>query len=391
MDQIERDLELKKHKFIVFCSDHYNPLGVVRSLGEKGIRPIVVLNVEKVAPYLIVKSKYPSAIHKVNSAEEGLDFIIERYGDEKMCKPFIYSSSDDICQLLDQNYDRLRDSFYFFHGKTQGVVSQYLNKDSINQIALNNGCSVLKSEVKSNGELPSSLKYPVITKAIDSTMFAWKDDMHICSTPEELSKAYLTIRSKKVLVQEFVKKKNELCLDGFSINGGEEVYIPYYSSYLRFSDLSYGGYMELKPFHNKEIYESLKKILKEIGFTGIFEAEFLVDDSDNYWFLEINFRNSTWSYAYTYGGVNMPYLWAEAELFGDILNSKFKLLPSFKAMAEYEDYRMAVQHGSLSNMQWLKQFKDADVHYFSNKDDKKPFCVYEYMAKRIIKRFLGLE
>ena len=31
------------HKFILLVVDHYNPLGIVRSLGEEGIIPIVIL------------------------------------------------------------------------------------------------------------------------------------------------------------------------------------------------------------------------------------------------------------------------------------------------------------------------------------------------------------
>ena len=37
------DIELKKHKFIVFSQDHYNPLDVIRSLGEKNLNPISIL------------------------------------------------------------------------------------------------------------------------------------------------------------------------------------------------------------------------------------------------------------------------------------------------------------------------------------------------------------
>lgn len=390
MTNKEKNEELKKHKFIVFCSDHYNPLGIVRSLGEKGIRPIVVLNTEKVKPGLIIKSKYPSIIHEVNTPEEGLEFIIEHYGNEKSCKPFIYSSSDDICQLLDNNYDRLKESFFFFHGKCQGIVSKYLNKDNINELAIQNGAKVLKNEVLNNGEMPTSLRFPVITKALSSTLFAWKDEMHICNNESELRNAYKKIRSERILVQEFINKKNELCLDGFSINGGEEVFIPYYSSYLRFSDLSYGGYMELRKFEDSEIYKCVKEMLKKIGFTGIFEAEFLIDNDENKWFLEINFRNSTWSYAYTYGGVNMPYLWAEGELFGTI-DSNFKLKSPFKAMAEWDDYFMSVQQGDLTIKQWLNDFKKSDVHYLYNDLDRKPFNVYIYIIKRVIKHLIGKE
>ena len=39
---------LKEHEFIVFALDHYNPLGVVRSLGEAGVNPILIAVKHKV-------------------------------------------------------------------------------------------------------------------------------------------------------------------------------------------------------------------------------------------------------------------------------------------------------------------------------------------------------
>lgn len=384
----ENESELRKHKFIVFCSDHYNSLGVVRSLGEAEINPIVILVAGKCEPWLIVKSKYPSQIHKVNSKEKGLELLISIYGKEPDCKPFVYSCGDDICELLDKNFNKLIKLFYFFHGRNEGIVSVYLNKDNINKIAIKNGCSVLKNEVLNKGQLPCKLRYPVITKAMASTLSAWKDEMHICNNEQELTDAYKEIRSEQILVQEFIQKKNELCLDGFCFNGGEDVYIPYYTNYLRFSELSYGAYMVLKPFEKGMIYNQIKNILKEIGFTGIFSVEFLMDDNGNNWFLEINFRNSTWSYAYTYGGYNMPYLWAAGTLFGKIDDSNISLKKEFTAMAEYEDYEMMVRSKKISQKQWIKDYKNADIHFFANKDDPGPFSVTKFIIKENIKSII---
>ena len=56
--------------------------------------------------------------------------------------------------------------------------------------------------------------------------------------------------------------------------------------------------------------------MSEIGFEGVYSIEFLIDQNDNYWFCEINFRNSTWSYAATVAGMPLPILWAEAMLTG---------------------------------------------------------------------------
>lgn len=366
------DKELLGHKFILFCQDHYNPLGIVRSLGEKGIRPIAIMVVnDGYTPKLIPKSKYIGIIHYVNSIEEGYTLLKEEYGKEQK-KPFLYSSSDDIGSYLDLHYNELINQFFFFHGKEQGIVTKYMNKSAINQLAENSGFSVLKNQVVKKGELPQGLRYPVITKAIISTLYAWKGDMHICNNEDELKEAYKTIRSEEILIQEFIKKKNELCLDGFSYNNGEEVIIPYYTNYLRFTDDSYGGSMILKPFSDDRILDNLRKLFKEIGFTGIFEVEFLIDQEDNYHFLEVNFRNSTWSYAYTYGGYDMPYLWAKATVEGRLNLSSIQPKELIHAISEEDDFSQYVKTRKIGICKWIYELFKADCLFLFNKKDCYP-------------------
>ena len=69
--------ELKKHKFIVLGAEHYNPLGIVRSLGEEGIKPIVVTRKSKLK--ITSSSKYCGEIYHVNSNEEGYDLIVKKF------------------------------------------------------------------------------------------------------------------------------------------------------------------------------------------------------------------------------------------------------------------------------------------------------------------------
>ena len=60
--------ELLKHKFIVFGFDHYNALGAVRSLGEKGIRPILIIHKElNKRPMLAYNSRYIDKHHIVDA------------------------------------------------------------------------------------------------------------------------------------------------------------------------------------------------------------------------------------------------------------------------------------------------------------------------------------
>lgn len=379
--------ELKQHKFIVFCGDHYNPLGVIRSLGEKKIRPIVILVAKE--PKLVPASRYIGKLHHADDIEDGLRILLNLYGNEKE-KPFVYTCSDEIASLLDLNYNRLIDKFFFFHGKEQGIVTHYLNKKNISDLAVAKGCKALRYEVVKQGQLPENLCYPVITKAINSTLYNWKGDSFICNDEKELLEAYKEIRSEKILVQEFIHKKNEYCVDGFSYNGGENVEITYVANYLRFSDISYGGYMVLHPIDRPEVYEQLKNMIREIGFDGIFCAEFLIDEEDELYFLEINLRNSGWSYSSTYGGYNMPYLWAKACIEKNIDMSLIKHEEKLIAMAEQEDFQMAVKEQKMGVLSWMKDFITADCHYFSNWKDPLPFAAFltGYFIRRIRRIFV---
>ena len=378
------DKNLLQHKFIVFCGDHYNPLGIIRSLGEVGIQSIAILVAEH--PVMINHSRYVCQLHQVATNEEGYEVLLKEYGNEKV-KPFLYTASDDITSLLDLHYDDLKNKFHFFHGKSQGIVTHYMDKENICNLAVECGCGIANTEMVTPRTLPTKVNYPLMTKAIISTLGGWKEDSFRCKNEEDLIEAYKHIRSERLLLQEYITKKNELCLDGFSFNGGEDVYIPYYSNYLRFSNMSYGPYMVMRPFLDEKVMGQVKMMLKKVGFTGIFSVEFLIDKDDKLYFLEVNFRNSTWSYAYTCGGYNMPYLWAKAELEGSLELSKVKPLNEFTAMVEPDDFvENVIKHRKVALWQWVKEVKASKLYYY-NKDDNSPFWHYMWMRLwRPIKR-----
>jgi D-aspartate ligase len=363
--------ELKDHKFIVYCGDNYNALGICRSLGEKGLDPIVVLYTPK--PYLVNHCKYVKHLYQVDSEEAGLEYIVKKWGDEPV-KPFIYTMDDYATMLLDQRYDELSKRFYFFNCGKQGFLTYYQEKKNICNLAEKCGIPQPKGEVLKKGELPKTLRYPVITKVTMSIKGAWKDDVFVCQNEEELKEAYKHIVADELLVQEFIVKKNELCVDGLSINEGEEVIFPYTSEYLRFGESSYGCYMNMLPYENEEVIKKIKNIIRGSHFSGIFSLECLIDKDDNLWFLEVNFRNSTWSYAYTFAGINLPYYWAKWSLDGKINHAECTIRKEpFKAMAELGDLSQIAHMPDVSFRTWLKQFHDCECPYIYNKNDIWPF------------------
>ncbi|MBQ9677027.1 MAG: ATP-grasp domain-containing protein [Prevotella sp.] len=371
--------EIYRHKHICLVEDHYNPLAIIRSLGEEGIKPIVLLCSK--SPHLVPYSKYVGELHMFSSIQEGLDYMMLHYGAEPL-KPFVYNGSDDITLLLDNHYDELKDHFYFTNG--QGSMKKYLQKYDITQFAIQCGINIPKEELLKVGEFPTSLKYPVITKAATSAGGGtWKDQSFICEDEKALKEAFSKIKADTILVQEYIRKKNELCIDGISINGGEQVFMPYGCSYYRFPKGSYGNYMYFTPFKDKELTTKITNVLREAQYTGPFCIEFLVGPDDNLYFLEVNFRHSGWGYAFTYGGFNLPVRWASATLDNEIMLDDFKYLDRFDVMQELSDFKDSVLGGAVSLWQWVKDVRQCDCFLYYNKKDPKPF--WHVLRKKLLR------
>lgn len=362
---------IQKHKNIVFCFEHYNPLGIVRTLGENGIQPelIVIQSSRKLAS----KSKYARICHFVNSVEEGYSYLLETYGHEEYI-PFVYTADDQITNFLDSKYDELNGKFYFYNAGQAGRIAEFQNKDNILKLAKKHGLQYLKTFAVDVGEIPEGLEYPIITKAIISTIDNWKDDMIICHNESELREAYKKIRSPRVLLQKYIEKKNELCLEGVSVNKGNNVLISIASSYNYLLEDSYSPYMTVQNLHNEKIENSLKEMFKEILFEGIFEVEFLVDKDDQLYFLEINFRNSTWSYASTVAGMPLPVLWSKGMLNPTVIDSAYQaIVTPFTAMVEFDDYVKRVKRHKVTIWKWISDCRQCKCRYYLGRHDSRPF------------------
>ena len=168
-------------EYIVFVSkDHYNPVGIVRTLGEAGIRPVAV--VVKGDLRMVGKSKYVKKTYYVDSTEDGLKLIIDKFANSRTEKSFILTGDDVTVQMLDAHYDELKDFFYFYNAGEAGRIRHYMNKDVLNELAEKVGFKIPKTWRVKTGEIPEDIKYPIMTKAIHSFGKEWKDIVFICNS-----------------------------------------------------------------------------------------------------------------------------------------------------------------------------------------------------------------
>lgn len=370
MENIEN--EFKKHLFIVFSQDHYNPLNIIRSLGEVGIRAISILYGKRQC--MIPHCAYISKLHQVSNVEEGYELLLKEYGHEDL-KPFVFCSDDTTESYLDLHYEEMIDKFIFYHAGKEGRVTWLQDKSNITRMAKEVGMTIPKEEVLEKGTLPSTLRYPIITKSASSNIIGWKKDVHICNNEDELKSAFASIRSDKLCLQEFIKKKGEFTVEIFSIHDGNDVFMPYLIDYLRCTYDNYGFYMSVKPFVENGLKEQIKHLLKKAKFNGICEAEFMKGEDGRVYFLEVNFRASTWNFALTVGGCNLPYFWAKSMLLGRIPIEEMKLRNEpFRAMVEPADFKRNIK--KLGLFKWIKDLRGSECLYYFNRKDPLPYFYY---------------
>lgn len=361
---------IKQHLHIVFGEEHFNPLGIIRSLGEYGINPIAIL-IKSNRP-VASKSKYIQKTYLVDSIEEGYKILLKEYGNMPN-KPFIYTSDDQTTSLLDKNYEELKTKFYFFNAGENNKVTRFMDKDEINKIANKYKLNIPQTWRVKRGEIPENIEFPIITKPIVPTIDNWKSDEIICNNIMELKTAYNDMQSSEILIQKYIHKKNELAIEGFSINGGANVFYAVGIDFNYMLKGKYSYYMKVKTFNNKSLQNKLNEVVNEIGFEGIFEIEFLIDKNDKLYFLEINFRPSAWNYSTSIAGMPLPILWAESMLNKSIKKEYHKEFEEFMAMSEPDDLRARVKTRQLSIFKWIKDLKKCKCLYYINRKDMKPF------------------
>lgn len=358
------------HTVIVFAQEHYNPLGLIRSLGENGVTP-VYFSVKRRGPVACL-SKYISTTHFVDTVEDGYKLLLEKYGNEEL-KPYVLFSDDKCVGYFDLHYEELKDKFIWYNAGSQGRINEFMDKDRILQIAKKHGFKVLDSHVVKNGDIPEGLVYPVITKDISPNSGSWKADVHICENEDELRAAYKEISSPVVQIQHFVDKKNEYAIEGFTVNHGKEIFFGTTLTWKYLIKGYYSPYHDVTMFNNPEMGEKLRALFEEIGFEGIFEVEFLIDKDDTYYFLEANFRASAWNYSSTVAGMPLSYLWVKSMDAGHINPTDEKEFEDFTDMSEVIDYGIRVDKGQVSLAEWLRDFKAAKGTYYYNEKDMAPF------------------
>ena len=361
--------------YLIIGGDNYNTLGMIRTLGEASIKvhAIIIKNNIKSAS----KSKYLSKLDMVDSIEEGYKKLLDysKVSNNKD-KKILLIEGDTNTTYLDERYDELKD--FFIYSQAGGNIKKYMDKHEQVKLAEKHGLNIMKTYTVKVGEIPDNLPYPIITKATSSLIENWKTEVYICNNENELIEAYKHIRSNEIILQQFIKKKNEYVMDGYSINRGTEQCITIASTYNYIIPGEYAYALTATNFKNDKLQAIITSMMTEIGYEGIYEFELLLGEDGKYYFLEVNLRNSGWSYASTVAGMPLPILWAKSMTNGYIKpNDIKKIKKGFIFIDDFNDFKARVGGKKISFLGWIKEYVKADCKLTLGRHDIKPMFSYQ--------------
>lgn len=266
----------------------------------------------------------------------------------------------------------------------QGLLTYYMNKQTMTELAKEVGLSVPDSTVVKGDIDLKTIEFPCIIKPILSKD-GKKQDIKTCNNIEDLRKAIEEGSCYSYQVQKFLEKDFEYQLIGLSLHGGDELIIPGISHCIRPCPRTNTGFLRYESLNGYNIpLEKCRSFMKKVKYEGLFSMEFLRGKDGVDYFMEANFRNDGNAISVTKAGFNLPYLWYlyctgkdyKAEL------NRCNLRPVL-IIPELDDIGF-VTRKEISICTWIKDIirTDAFMEYDSN--DKKPFFIA--LKQRILKK-----
>ncbi|MGF7057744.1 hypothetical protein [Brassicibacter mesophilus] len=368
------------NKIIVLGGAHHNGLGIIRSLGENGI-PVYFISVNSAKNY-VTKSKYVKKSWFVSGEDEIIELLFGEFNGESHL-PIIFPSDDYSARFLDKNLKELNNKFIFPHiCNTSLKISELMDKDMMNHLVKKLGFKIPNSMLLDFSrddkiiieDIMSIIGLPCIikpTKSVDGT----KSDIVVINDRVKLYRTLVNYKKKykELLVQQYVNKSGEIGIQGISTFNSNNVFVSGIVEKIRVSTIAPGSTTYAKIVGDTTLLNEDKiiSLVKSIGFKGIFDIEFMYDNSYVY-FIEMNFRNGAYGYAFTKAGINLPELWIKEAIGESIEKCDKKVKKTVKVMSEIADFRNVLDR-KISLSKWFLEFIKTDVHLILNWRDVKPF------------------
>lgn len=360
---------------VVAGHDHQNTLGVIRSLGEDGIRVIAVF-LSDGDSCSAAYSKYIDEFFIVRPKE--LVSTLITVGNKLGEKAPLIPCGDDTAAPIAQAYDQLKTWYILPRAKNGVDMLRLMNKMDMLEAARSAGLMVPnwvcieRQNFADTEKLCCHLQFPCILKPVrllpgGTFRFLIVQSMDEIQTLLE----YMNHNCTSVIIQEYVRKTGEYGVNGCRLCGSGRTVFGGIIEKKRFSQSSMGSTTAgtiVPDAHG--LCEAVQRFVEFIDYRGIFDVEF-VFDGETFYFVEMNFRNGGYGYAYTRAGRNFPAVWAREACGENVeayLRKPAKTVFFINESADLQN----VKSGEIPVFTWLWDVLRANAHMYINCLDMQP-------------------
>ena len=307
-------MSIKQQSGAIIIEGHVQGLAITRSLGERGI-PVIVLDknicVAKFSRYCNRFFRCPDY-----DSDDFVDFLLELNNKLGLYGWVLYPTNDFAVYNISSNIQRLQgnykttvsgiDTYQFIYNKRNTIdIAEKL------EIPVPRTFYLLESS-----DYNFDINFPAIIKGIEGLRFYKSNGrkaFHI-SNPEELPEIIRKLNDtnsiQNAMIQEVIPYNGRNCVTSFtafSIEGDIKTF--WMGRKLREHPRRFGTATFCDSVYEEILLEYSKRLLKEIGYTGVCEIEFLQDPrTGEYNFIEINGRTWLWVDLARKCGVDYPFL-----------------------------------------------------------------------------------
>lgn len=388
---------------VVFRSERYTSLGIVRSLGRMGVR---VFCVDHERDALAMKSRYCAGQYfwdtDSSPAIETIKFL-KNVSEHIGSKPILFPTFDTRNLLVDQYRDVLSQYFLLPYPKP-GAVQQLYSKRAMYDLCKRENISTAETAFPDSIEQAlddcTKFGFPLAIKAIDADRLMHRKGrrMAIVRDQSELRDAYTELDEpgiSNLALQEYIPGEiNDSWVVSAYFDNSSNCKFAITGQKLRQLPIQGGVTTFGVCVPCESIVNSITHVAKAAGYHGIIDADFLYSKRDGDWkLLDINPRPGAnfrlFVDKHGHDVVRAQYL--------DLTGQKQPVVePSWgrrwlvedKDLEAMQDYR---SNGSLTIFDWLKSLHGLSELAYIDLGDLKPSILFimkeaKYYLNRIFKR-----
>ncbi|MCW7079144.1 MAG: hypothetical protein OCU16_06430 [Candidatus Methanospirare jalkutatii] len=382
----------RKNIGVMVIGDHVQALGIIRSLGRRGI-PVYLLHdkhlcISRFSRYTKQFIKTP----KPSDESKFVNFMIE-LAKKRGVEGWILMPTNDAAVYTLSRHREILERYYRVSTPCWDVVKYAYNKKLTYQVAEKIGIPIPETFYPENieelHEILSDICFPVIIKPaiVDHFYKKTKKKVFKANTKEELVQAYIKashiIDSSEILVQEVIPGSPDNLYSFCSFFKDGKVMGMCIGRRRRQRPMDFGNASTfVESVYVPELVDLGKRLLRAIGYYGLSEIEFKKDVRDGeFKLLEINARTWLWHSLAIRCGVDFPYL-----LYEDLRGENFKLRTFFKENVRfihiYTDLGVAIMEilkGNMTLREYLSSLKGEKEFAVFSFNDPLPFIAETLM------------